>query len=574
MRVAIYARYSSENQSEKSIDDQIRVCQKYIEENDHIFDPRLVYTDEAISGAILNRPGLQALEKAIENQEIDAIAVDDLSRLSRSNHQMLTLINKFNFYQIKIISVSDGIISDDDNSKLGIHIRGLINELYLDDLKKKTMRGLEGQKLRGFSAGEKVYGYSSGPVGELRLNKKGQPKYEGMIHKITEEEAEIIRRIYKEFIEGKSINRIAQGLNIDKIPTRKMKSGGWATSTISRILKNEKYAGHWVWRKTRNVRDPMTGKKKKVARPENEHLSTFNQKLCIIDQETWNLAQKRWKEVQGAWPKTKERSSLCPQKSYVHSHPKDLFSGLLQCKMCGGAIVQVSGKSGGYYGCYNAKRKTCTNKLTIQKKRIEEILLNRLQEQFLTSENLKYIYDNIEKEIAKTCSEVPEELKQKRHQQEKIRAELQNLLAFIKAGNFSTTVSEAVKDAENRNEKLQDEIRGLEFQRTHAFKAPPREWIEFKLNNLQKTLMQNTETAALSLKNLLGKIELDPVLGRCEVENGKVVEMRAYYLAHTNIDTLALLEEGKGSNWSLLRREWDSNPRYAVNAHTLSKRAP
>ena len=149
MRVAIYARYSSENQSEKSIDDQVRVCQRYIENNDLVFDEKQIYTDEAISGSVLNRPGLQALEKAIENKEVEAIAVDDLSRLSRSNHQMLTLVNKFNFYQIKIISVSDGIVTDDDNSKLGIHIRGLINELYLDDLKKKTMRGLERQKLRG-----------------------------------------------------------------------------------------------------------------------------------------------------------------------------------------------------------------------------------------------------------------------------------------------------------------------------------------------------------------------------------------------------------------------------------------
>ena len=69
---------------------------------------------------------------------------------------MLTLVNKFNFYQIKIISVSDGIVTDDDNSKLGIHIRGLINELYLDDLKKKTMRGLERQKLRGWNSKEQT----------------------------------------------------------------------------------------------------------------------------------------------------------------------------------------------------------------------------------------------------------------------------------------------------------------------------------------------------------------------------------------------------------------------------------
>ena len=142
MRVAIYARYSSKNQSEKSIDDQVRVCQRYIEGNNLIFDPKHIYSDQAISGSVINRPGLSALERAIENKEVNAVAVDDLSRLSRINHQMLTLVNKFNFHQIQIIYVSDGIVTDDDNSKLGIHIRGLINELYLDDLRKKTMRGL------------------------------------------------------------------------------------------------------------------------------------------------------------------------------------------------------------------------------------------------------------------------------------------------------------------------------------------------------------------------------------------------------------------------------------------------
>jgi len=142
LKAAIYARYSSENQSEKSIDDQVRVCRKFIENNDMTVEDGHIFIDEAISGSIINRPGLQALENAAESGEFVAVAVDDLSRLSRSNHQMLTLVLRFNYYQVKIISVSDGIITDDDNSKLDIHVRGLINELYLDDLKKKTIRGL------------------------------------------------------------------------------------------------------------------------------------------------------------------------------------------------------------------------------------------------------------------------------------------------------------------------------------------------------------------------------------------------------------------------------------------------
>lgn len=557
MRVAIYARYSSENQSEKSIDDQIRVCQKYIENNNLTFDPNHIYIDEAISGSIIQRPGLQALEKAIENREVGAIAVDDLSRLSRSNYQMLTLVGKFNFYQTKIISVSDGIVSDDDNSKLGIHIRGLINELYLDDLRKKTMRGLEGQKLRGFSAGESVYGYKSHPVGELKLNKKGEPKYEGMVHKIYDEEAGVVKKIYKEFLEGKSINAIVQGLNVERVPTRKKLAGGWNTSTVSRILKNEKYTGLWVWRKHKNVRDPLTGKVKKVTRSEKEQIPSFKEELVLIDKETWERAQNRWKEMEGAWPMSKQSNKTSQQqKSYVHSHPPHLLAGLLECKCCGGAMVQISGKGGGYYGCYNSKRKTCKNKLLIPRKRIEAILLDNLQEKLLTAENLKYVYENVKKTIAKTLNEVPEELKQKRSQHEKVQTELHNLLNFIKAGNFSKVVSAAIADAENRQEKLKNEMQALEFQTKNAFKTPPRQWIDFRLGKLYDTLKRDIRAAALALKELFGKIELEPMPSECIVENGQLVQVPPYYLATTNIQTLALLDEqSMGANWLQWRTE-------------------
>jgi len=66
MRAAIYARYSSENQSEKSIDDQIRVCKNYIKEHSMTLRDNYIYIDEAISGSLVNRPGLQALEKGMD----------------------------------------------------------------------------------------------------------------------------------------------------------------------------------------------------------------------------------------------------------------------------------------------------------------------------------------------------------------------------------------------------------------------------------------------------------------------------------------------------------------------------
>ncbi len=587
MKAAIYARYSSENQSEKSIDDQIRVCRNYCKEHEITVSEEHIYVDEAISGSLVIRPGLQALERAAENKEFEAVMVDDLSRLSRSNHQMLTLVLKFNYYQVKLISVSDGIVTDDENSKLGIQMRGLINELYLDDLRKKTMRGLEGQKLRGFSAGENVYGYLTQPVGELRLNKRGQAKYDGKVHKINPDEAQVVQRIFQEFINGNSIHKIATRLNEDKVPTKKGMHGGWNISTVARILKNEKYIGTWDWRKYKNVRDPMTGKKKVVPRPAKDRIPIHREDLIIISKEIWEKAQKRWQELKGTWPVSKKKKAYYQQKSYIHTSPNHLFSGLMKCNACGGAIVLVSGKGSGYYGCYNARRKTCNNMLLIPRKRIEETIINELKEKILTAENLEYVYKKVEKIAAEGFNEVPELVRKKKAQYEKIQQEIQNYLNFIRTGNISKAVSEALTEAEKRNEELKQEVESLEFQKENSFKAPPKEWINHRLENLRETLNKNTISSALALKELLAPIRLEPVLTKdadfYQLFGGNEREFKPYYVAHTKIRTLALLDEkyqnsgtvpleqssnssggdspcsAKGSNWYQFRRGRDSN---------------
>lgn len=191
----------------------------------------------------------------------------------------------------------------------------------------------------------------------------------------------------------------------------------------------------------------------------------------------------------------------------------------------------------------------------IPRKRVEALILNDLKEKFLTAENLKYVFQNVEKVVAKTLNEVPENLKQKRAQHDKIQTELQNLLNFIKAGNFSKVVAEAIADAESRSAKVQSEMQSLEFQTKNAFKAPPKEWIEHRLEKFYETLSKNPTSVALALKELLGTIELEPVPGECVVENGQLIENRSFYIAHTSIQSLSLLDEGaKGANWLQWRK--------------------
>ena len=140
MNVAIYARYSSENQRQESIEDQVRACKQFAEREGYTVEEKHIFWDEARSGSLRSRPGLDNLMEACRVKAFRAILVDDLSRLSRNNHHLLTLYAQFEYMEVELISVADGLNTRDEHSKLNIQMRGIINELYLDDLKKKKSR--------------------------------------------------------------------------------------------------------------------------------------------------------------------------------------------------------------------------------------------------------------------------------------------------------------------------------------------------------------------------------------------------------------------------------------------------
>ncbi len=176
MRAAIYARYSSENQRPESIEDQVAACRRLAAQRGFTILDEHIYTDQAQSGARRDRHGLATLLTAAQSDQFQVLLVDDLSRLARDNFLMLSVLAELHFAGVHVVSVADGLDSHDEAATLGIQIRGIFNELQLQDLKKKTLRGQIGQKQRGFSVGEHTYGYTSVPVGATRVDKKGRPR--------------------------------------------------------------------------------------------------------------------------------------------------------------------------------------------------------------------------------------------------------------------------------------------------------------------------------------------------------------------------------------------------------------
>ena len=152
MRAAIYARYSSENQRDASIEDQIEVCRRFVERQGWMLVRG--YEDRSISGASRFRPGYQELSADLDRGLFDVVVVEALDRLGRKLADVADLHDRLGFADIKLYAVATGEIT-------GMHIGmlGTMAQLFLADLREKTWRGQLGRALQGKQPGGKAFGY-------------------------------------------------------------------------------------------------------------------------------------------------------------------------------------------------------------------------------------------------------------------------------------------------------------------------------------------------------------------------------------------------------------------------------
>src|SRR5580704_15340337 len=239
--IAIYARFSSALQNERSIEDQVRRCRDFIAIHGGQPEKAILFHDYAISGSSLDRRGLEAMMAAVEAGQIGVIVAEDLSRISRDIADSATIFKKLQFFEVPLLGVADGIDTSAKGAKLAYTVKSLVADMYLEDLRDKTLRGLEGRALAGFATGNVPYGFHTVPVTD-RFGKTIGNRIE--IHEV---ESRILIRIFVEFVEGRSPAAIAADLNRDGVPSPRVgqrhKNFGWGGSTIRVMLRNERYIG-------------------------------------------------------------------------------------------------------------------------------------------------------------------------------------------------------------------------------------------------------------------------------------------------------------------------------------------
>ncbi|WP_310017639.1 recombinase family protein [Croceicoccus sp. BE223] len=365
MRTAIYARFSSQLQKDSSIEDQVRVCTARAEREG--WQVTQVFSDYAISGAVRDRPGLNALIEHVSAGHADQVLAEAIDRLSRDQEDLANIHKRIAFAGARIVTLSEGAVDE-----LQIGFKGTMASLFRKDLADKIRRGQSGRVANGRVPGNVVYGYRK----VHRLDAKGEP--ERGLREIDEDQAAIIRRIYREYLDGESPLAIARRLNAEGIPGPT--GGSWNVSTINGdtvrgngILCNAIYVGELVYNRTRMVRDPQTRRRVPRVNPREEWQVTPVPDLAIITQAEWDAVRERRAETKD-WD----------FKRLVR--PKKLLSGLVTCGSCGGNMTIIAD---GKWGCSNARKTgTCDNRRTMDNTAIERRVLAGMERELLSPDRV------------------------------------------------------------------------------------------------------------------------------------------------------------------------------------------
>ncbi|CAM4049166.1 recombinase family protein [Paracoccus yeei] len=330
-RVALYARYSSDNQRDASIEDQFRICREQAKRD----GLKVVgtYKDAGISGSsMILRPGIQMLLQDAQAGQFDMVLAEALDRISRDQADVATLFKHLKFAGVPIVTLAEGEISE-----LHVGLKGTMNALFLKDLAAKTHRGLRGRVEDGKSGGGLCYGYKV----VKQLDARGDPIRGN--REIDEAEANVVRRILRDYAEGISPRVIAKTLNEEGVPGPEGRL--WNDTTIhghvkrgTGILNNELYIGRLIWNRLRYLKDPSTGKRVSRLNPESEWIVKDVPELRIVDEDLWQAVKARQADNSARYAKVAEGVRAHHKKNRLNGthRPKTLLSGLIFCGCCGG----------------------------------------------------------------------------------------------------------------------------------------------------------------------------------------------------------------------------------------------
>lgn len=340
----IYARYSSHNQRDVSIEQQIEACRKHAAELGLTITD--TYEDRAISGRTDNRPAFQRMMRDAEDGKFQYVLAWKSNRMGRNMMQAMVNESRLMDCGVKVFYAEEDF---DDSAAGRFALRSMmnVNQFYSDNLAEDVRRGLMDNASKCMANGRQPLGYKRGEDGKVVVD---------------EPAAAIVREIYTRIASGEMFMDIARDLNRRGIKTQ---SGSeWNKSSFKVLCRNERYRGIYIYGDTR-IEGGIPP---------------------IVDDVLWYKVQEVLKVK-----KSKNRHHCPSDEDY-------LLTGKLRCGKCGGYMIGMSGRSKTgdvhhYYACQNRRVGHTCDKKNIRRDVIEPAVAQAIKQYCLTDDAIEWITD-------------------------------------------------------------------------------------------------------------------------------------------------------------------------------------
>lgn len=474
LKAAAYARYSSNNQSETSIEAQLQAIKEFAKQNGYVIVK--IYVDRAKSGKSDERPEFQRMIADAKNKIFEAVIIHKLDRFSRDLYDTLFYEKILKEQNIKLLSVSEPF-PDGPVGVLEKGMIGVINEWYLANLRHEIKTKTKTLAMKG---------YFLGGIPPLGYDLKEVKDEYGKTRKryiIKEEEAEIVREIFKSYSEGSSFKKIAEYLNQKGYKTRK--GGEFKASSIADILKNKKYGGIYVYNQSKHGT--------RIRHPHDEVIEIEGAVPAIIDKELFKSVRQKLDNNQ---------RTLTRKHNY-------LLLDIIYCGDCGSRMTGSGGENPKYV-CQNWKNNKKGKSISVGKQKAEKTVISYLKNVLLPVEKIDFEklaeeLNRIEVERENLYEKKFEELMSKKTEIEK---QIENITQAILKGILIDKLELKSKELEQQLRDIDNEIKSLRNQSLNKYSPEQvKEMYEYflqQLNSNNEILIERT------IKKLISKVIVHP----------------------------------------------------------------
>ena len=422
MLVYAYARYSTDKQTDSSIEQQFEEINKYAKRNNY----KIInyYHDSAISGQKDDREQFQRMiDDCIKKKEVQAILVWKLDRFARNRYDSAMYKNKLKNVGIRVVSITQNI----DDTPEGIILEGLLeamDEYYCANLSTNVKRKLyQNAEQCKFNGGFPPLGY------DIDENKN---------YVINEKEAKIVREMFDLYENGHSLIEITNIFNNKGYKTKK--GTEFKKKSLYDMIGNERYAGYYIYSKSKNHN----------KRVERDDIIKIEDGIPAI------ISKERMKRIMD---KRKKHKNYSNKEDYI-------LSGLIVCDKCDknyiGRTSTRKYKDGSIHkNSYYISN--CEHKKTLKREYVEKIAIDCIKNQIINSKELDVLTNKLNELYLKRKDEDNTYIKELNIELNDVKKQLSNITDIIVKGLYTDDLKEKAENLENRRKDLEKTISNVKF---------------------------------------------------------------------------------------------------------------